>query len=92
MGAGLPRLARSADGFFSARGPRQQTHFALVVDEYGVVMGGHHHRGLVIHEARTIREAGQVFSFRGFRFEVLRKQRNRILSLKVWPESREDDG
>lgn len=90
MGAGLPRLARSAD--FSARGPRQQTHFALVVDEYGVVMGGHPHRGLVIHEARTIREAGQVFSFRGFRFEVLRKQHNRILSLKVWPESREDDG
>lgn len=39
--------------------------------------------GLVIHEARAIPEAGQVFTFHGFRFEVLRKARNRITSLKV---------
>ena len=41
--------------------------------------------GLVIHEARIIPEAGQVFTFHGFRFEVARKQRNRITSLKVTP-------
>lgn len=41
--------------------------------------------GLVIHEARTIPEAGQVFTFHGFRFEVLRKQRNRITALRVTP-------
>ena len=33
--------------------------------------------GLVIHEAQTIPEAGQAFTFHGFRFEVLRRQRNR---------------
>ncbi len=42
--------------------------------------------GLVIYEAGAIPEAGQVFSFHGFRFEVLRKIRNRVTSLKVTPE------
>ena len=39
--------------------------------------------GLVIHEARTIPEQGQTFTFHGCRFQVLRKQRNRITLLKV---------
>lgn len=121
---------------------RRKTHFALVVDEYGVVMGlvtlediieeivgdikDEHDlvvqgvrtqpdgsvlldgsvpirdlnrvmgwelpddeattiAGLVIHEARAIPENGQVFSFHGFRFEVLRKVRNRIATLRVVP-------
>jgi Mg2+/Co2+ transporter CorB len=41
--------------------------------------------GLVIHEARAIPEAGQAFTFHGFRFQVLRKSRNRITALKVTP-------
>ena len=41
--------------------------------------------GLVIHEAQTIPEAGQAFTFHGFRFEVLRRQRNRITALRVTP-------
>jgi Mg2+/Co2+ transporter CorB len=41
--------------------------------------------GLVIHEARAIPDAGQVFNFHGFRFRVLRKSRNRITLLKVTP-------
>jgi Mg2+/Co2+ transporter CorB len=41
--------------------------------------------GLVIHEARTIPEQGQKFAFHGFRFEVLRKQRNRITLLRLTP-------
>ena len=43
--------------------------------------------GLVIHEARMIPEPGQTFTFHGFRFEVLRKTRNRITSLRVAPAS-----
>jgi Mg2+/Co2+ transporter CorB len=39
--------------------------------------------GLVIHEARSIPEPRQTFSFHGFRFEVLRKQRNRISALRI---------
>ena len=41
--------------------------------------------GLVIHEARAIPEAGQSFTFHGFRFRVLKKQRNRITALHVAP-------
>lgn len=41
--------------------------------------------GLVIHEARAIPDAGQVFTFYGYRFQVMRRQRNRITSLKVTP-------
>jgi Mg2+/Co2+ transporter CorB len=41
--------------------------------------------GLVIHEARAIPDAGQVFNFHGFRFQVLRKSRNRITALRVMP-------
>jgi Mg2+/Co2+ transporter CorB len=121
---------------------RRKTHFALVVDEYGVVMGlvtlediieeivgdikDEHDvqvtgvrpqadgsvnvdgsvpirdlnramdwrlpdeeattiAGLVIHEAQSIPETGQAFTFHGFRFHVLRKQRNRITALKITP-------
>jgi len=41
--------------------------------------------GLVIHEAQTIPEPGQVFTFYGYRFEVLRKTRNKITALRVSP-------
>jgi len=41
--------------------------------------------GLVIHEARSIPEAGQSFTFHGFRFRVLRRARNRITSLRIQP-------
>ncbi|MFM1815919.1 MAG: hypothetical protein RLZ98_2614 [Pseudomonadota bacterium] len=41
--------------------------------------------GLVIHEAQTIPEPGQVFTFYGYRFEVLRKNRNKITALRVKP-------
>ena len=124
---------------------KRKTHFALVVDEYGVVMGlvtledileeivgdiSDEHdiaaqgvrqtadggvivdgavpirdlnrimdwrlpdeeattlAGLVIHEAQMIPEPGQTFTFHGFRFEVLRKTRNRITSLRVTPATR----
>jgi Mg2+/Co2+ transporter CorB len=41
--------------------------------------------GLVIHEARSIPEAGQSFTFHGFRFRVLRRERNRITALRIQP-------
>ncbi|BBK45098.1 membrane protein [Allostella vacuolata] len=41
--------------------------------------------GLVLNEARMIPHPGQVFAFHGFRFEVLRRQRNQITTLRVTP-------
>ena len=39
--------------------------------------------GLVIHEARMIPESGQAFSFHGFKFEVLKKYKQQVTSIKV---------
>jgi Mg2+/Co2+ transporter CorB len=39
--------------------------------------------GLVIHEARMIPEAGQVFTFHGFRFEVLKKRKQQLSLINV---------
>jgi Mg2+/Co2+ transporter CorB len=39
--------------------------------------------GLVIHEARIIPVAGQVFTFHGFRFEILKKRKQQITLLNV---------
>ena len=44
--------------------------------------------GLVIHEARSIPEPGQNFTFHGFRFHVLRRSRNRITALRITPLTR----
>ena len=41
--------------------------------------------GLVIHEAQTIPEPGQAFTFHGFRFEILRKSRNKLTAIRVKP-------
>ena len=46
--------------------------------------------GLVIHEAQTIPEPGQAFTFYGYRFEILRKSRNKITALRVKPVSDTD--
>jgi Mg2+/Co2+ transporter CorB len=45
--------------------------------------------GLVIHEARSIPERGQSFTFHGFRFRVLRRERNRITALRIQAVPRE---
>jgi Mg2+/Co2+ transporter CorB len=45
--------------------------------------------GLVIHEARSIPERGQSFTFHGFRFRVLRRERNRITALRIVAVPRE---
>ncbi len=41
--------------------------------------------GLVIHEAQTIPEPSQVFTFYGYRFEILKRQRNQITLIKISP-------
>ncbi|CDO59159.1 Transporter associated domain [Candidatus Phaeomarinobacter ectocarpi] len=41
--------------------------------------------GLVIHEAQTIPEVGQTFSFYGYKFQVLRRHRNQVTAIKITP-------
>lgn len=47
--------------------------------------------GLVMNESRSIPTPGQVFTFHGFRFEILRRQRNQIVQLRVTPPKSDDD-
>jgi len=47
--------------------------------------------GLVIHEARSIPERGQSFTFHGFRFRVLGRERNRITALRISAASRDGE-
>jgi Mg2+/Co2+ transporter CorB len=46
--------------------------------------------GLVIHESQTIPEPGQRFAFFGYKFEVLRRQRNQITALRVTPPGKNE--
>lgn len=39
--------------------------------------------GLVVHEAQMIPEPGQVFTFHGYRMEILRRARNKITAVRI---------
>ena len=82
----LPDGSVNVDGSVPIRDLNRAMDWSLPDEEATTVAG------LVIHEARAIPETGQVFSFHGFRFEVLRKNRNRLTALKVTPEAQEIDG
>ena len=45
--------------------------------------------GLILHESRMIPDAGQLFLFHDFRFEVVRRLRNQITLVKVTPPTPE---
>ncbi len=65
------------DGAMTIRDLNRAHDWNLPDDEANTVAG------LVIHEAQSIPTEGQVFSFHGFRFEVLEKEENRIAALKI---------
>ena len=41
--------------------------------------------GLIIHEAQSIPDVGQTFSFHGVRFRILRRRRNQITAINITP-------
>jgi Mg2+/Co2+ transporter CorB len=67
------------DGWLPIRDLNRAMSWSLPDEEATTVAG------LVIHEAQTIPEIGQVFLFHGFKFEILRRQRNQITQLRVTP-------
>jgi Mg2+/Co2+ transporter CorB len=67
------------DGSVSIRDLNRAMDWSLPDEEAATIAG------LVVHEARTIPEPKQTFSFHGLRFEVLRRQRNRIAALRITP-------
>ena len=86
-----PDVRRQADGSYLVDGkvPVRELNRELdwnLPDEEATTIAG-----LVIHEARTIPEVGQRFAFFGFKFEILRRQRNQITALRVTPPSESAD-
>ena len=71
----------TVDGTMTIRDVNRATDWNLPDDEANTVAG------LVIHEAQMIPVVGQVFSFHGFRFEVLAKDENRLSELRISPLS-----
>ncbi|MBA3908980.1 MAG: hypothetical protein C0524_03640 [Rhodobacter sp.] len=67
------------DGAMTIRDLNRATDWRLPDDEANTVAG------LVIHEAQMIPNEGQIFSFHGFRFEVVARRENRITRLKLRP-------
>lgn len=67
------------DGAMTIRDLNRATDWSLPDDEANTVAG------LVIHEAQMIPNMGQVFSFHGFRFEVVAREGNRVTQLKIRP-------
>lgn len=67
------------DGGMTIRDLNRACEWALPDEEANTVAG------LVIHEAQTIPTVGQVFSFHGFRFEVIERDHNRVTKLKMRP-------
>ncbi|MDO5648929.1 HlyC/CorC family transporter [Paracoccus sp. (in: a-proteobacteria)] len=69
------------EGGMTIRDLNRQLDWSLPDDEANTVAG------LVIHMAQSIPEQGQVFSFHGYRFEVVTRRENRITRLRIRPLS-----
>jgi len=69
----------NVDGTVAIRDLNRQMEWELPDEEATTIAG------LVIHEAQTIPEPGQAFTFYGYRFEILRKSRNKITAIRIRP-------
>lgn len=69
----------NVDGTLAVRDLNRALDWALPEEEAVTVAG------LVIHEAQTIPEVGQTYSFYGYKFQILRRHRNQITALKITP-------
>lgn len=65
------------EGAMTIRDLNRALDWSLPDDEANTVAG------LVIHEAQMIPEAGQVFAFHKFRFEIAEREQNKITRLRI---------
>ncbi len=69
------------DGRVTIRDLNRQFEWNLPDEEAATIAG------LVIHEAKLIPEEHQIFNFYGFRFEIMRRRRNHMSSIRIIPPS-----
>ena len=67
------------EGSMTIRDLNRATDWSLPDEEANTIAG------LVIHESQIIPDIGQVFSFHGFRFEIVEREANRLTLLKIRP-------
>ncbi len=65
------------DGTVTIRDLNREYDWGLPGDEYSTLAG------LILFESQMIPDAGQSFMFHGFRFDVVRRQRNQITKIRV---------
>ena len=81
----VPGVVRQPDGSYVVQGTvtirdlNRELGWRLP-DEEAVTIAG-----LLLHEAKRIPEVGQAFMFHGFRFDILRRQRHQVTSVRVSP-------
>jgi Mg2+/Co2+ transporter CorB len=74
-----PDGTTNVDGWVTIRELNRAMNWSLPDEEATTIAG------LVINEAQTIPDVGQQFSFYGFKFEILRRQRNQITAVRISP-------
>ncbi|MGE3303887.1 MAG: HlyC/CorC family transporter [Hyphomonadaceae bacterium] len=75
-----PDGSANVDGWAPIRDLNRAMDWNLPDDEAVTIAG------LVMHEAQAIPEPGQQFSFHGYRFHILRRNRNQITALRIAKE------
>lgn len=69
------------DGSFTIRDLNRHLEWNLPDEEASTIAG------IILHESRRIPNVGQAFMFFGLRFEILRRQRNQIITIRITPPS-----
>ena len=73
------------DGKVTIRDLNRQFDWELPDEDYSTLAG------LILFESQSIPKIGQTFIFYGFRFEVLRRQRNQITLVRVIPPKEDEN-
>lgn len=74
-----PNGSYLVSGDVTIRDLKREYDWRLPDEEYATVAG------LILFESQSIPDVGQTFTFYGFRFEVLKRQRNQIMQVRITP-------
>lgn len=78
-----PNGSYMIDGTVTIRDLNREFNWRFPDENYATLAG------LILYEAQKIPDAGQVFNFHGFRFDIVRRQRNQITLVRVTPPVKE---
>lgn len=71
------------DGRVTIRDLNREYDWGLPDEDYSTIAG------LVIYESKSVPEVGRSFMFHGFRFDIVKRQRNQIKTIRVTPPPEE---